>query len=987
MNRLARWRTKPQIDRAWVGVMGVIGVLIALLIIPSWQNTTITNLRERTLNISKFIDDSNELEVALQDMRLAVRGYIISKNGFFSQQYVDASTRQNSSIERLTEDALLIHDLVHPDQISALGTAIDDWRSMRLDHQVALVDAGDIAGAEADFSLSIKQHSFDNIRKKLVPLQTIAKNELLVVQAETVRVHATNFLVNTVLTCLALGALVIVLLGVIRQTRLLDALQLAKSESNELTIALSMRLDELHHQNERLATAQLIMARAMQISRNTSHMQRIVQTIQQTLQVPLVALWHDVDMLTHPIVVCNASADHDTIQNFPATLGHTVLADLFVVHRPVSPLRIAYDDTHAFVLYPLITSGHTVGVLGLLLTETANIDSLVLQQITMVVDNFQLFQQLQLEQQRLRILFDVVPLGFVLVDAQGMVLIKNQRAEQFIPQLTTTTDCKEALGQTTFFGMGGYILQTPELPLMVALAQDTVGTHDIMHELAGVRVPVRHQVVAIYDGDSINGYVLVLEDLREAYELDRLKADFVSMVSHELRTPLAAIVGATTMLVNSGATSPRDTQHDMLLLIQSQGQRLQSLIEDILNLARIDRDGVRLQRDIVDPLTMVRRVVGQNAQIKRRVRITTKGVIPNVWVDGARIEQVINNILDNAEKYAPHGEIEISLAVRATMPPMVACVVRDYGTALSEIEYQRVFDRFFQVQQRSSHGGVGLGLAICKYFVEAHGGSISMQASPNNDGTVVEFTMPLAESAHTVVPYDTGSIYRVLLIEDDTAMQRIMHQMLDTHHFDVVAVGTVFHAQEKITRGQFDLLIVDVMLPDGSGLDFVREVRQWLDVPIMVVTARGSEQDVLTGLRAGVDDYMVKPFNYEEFVLRVQALCRRNHGFDAKEATVAIGDLQISFADKQLSINSQKIEVTPIEYRMLRYLMRHVGQILSHEQILQGVWGERYDQENQYLWVHISHVRRKLQAANITRLTIENVRGIGYRLVYSAPPV
>jgi len=167
-------------------------------------------------------------------------------------------------------------------------------------------------------------------------------------------------------------------------------------------------------------------------------------------------------------------------------------------------------------------------------------------------------------------------------------------------------------------------------------------------------------------------------------------------------------------------------------------------------------------------------------------------------------------------------------------------------------------------------------------------------------------------------------------------------------------------------------------------LDFVREVRMWLDVPILVVTARGSEQDVLTGLRAGVDDYMVKPFNYEEFVLRVQSLCRRNQGFDAKEATVAIGDLQISFADKQFTINGQKIDVTPIEYRMLRYLMRHVGQILSHEQILQGVWGERYDQENQYLWVHMSHIRRKLQAANITHFIIENVRGIGYRLVYNA---
>jgi CHASE3 domain sensor protein len=282
MNRLARWVMKPQIDRAWVGVMGVIGVLIALLIIPSWQNTTIANLRERTLNISKFIDDSNELEVALQDMRLAARGYIISQNSFFSQQYIDASTRQNSSIERLMQDAFLINDLVHPNEISTLGRYIDDWRILHLDHQVALVDAGDIAGAEQDFSLSTKQQSFDNIRRTLVPLRTIAKNELRAVQTETLRVQSATSLVNTILTGLALAALVIVLLGVIRQTRLVYALQSARSESQQLTIALSMRLDELHLQNERMATAQLIMTRAMQIGRHPYHMQRIVQTIQQT---------------------------------------------------------------------------------------------------------------------------------------------------------------------------------------------------------------------------------------------------------------------------------------------------------------------------------------------------------------------------------------------------------------------------------------------------------------------------------------------------------------------------------------------------------------------------------------------------------------------------------------------------------------------------------------------------------------------------------
>lgn len=982
MNRLTRWVKSLHIELSWVGAFGVTLILLALLLIPNWQNNIITESRERSINIGKFIDDCNELEVVLQDMRLAVRGYIISQNVFFSQQYIDASARQANSIERLMQDASLVEDVVNPGELNELNRQINEWRVKRLDHQVALVNAGNIVAATQDFELSTSQQYFDNIRNTLIPMRVNAKNKYIVIQNQTTKLYATNLLVNSVLTCVALGALVIVLLGVIRQKRLLVALQLAKSESNELTNVLSTRLKELHYQNERLATAQLIMTRAMQIGHNTYHMQRIVQTVQQTLQVPLVALWRDADVQTHPIVTCCATDAHDDLAGFPATIAQSLLTELFTLDAITAPVRVAYDNIHEFVLFPLVVRGHRVGVLGLLLSQTTTIDNLILQQITIVIDNFQLFQQLQLEQQRLRVLFDVVPLGFVLVDAQGIVLVKNQQAQQFIPQLTNTSDCRHALATSMFYGMGGYVLQTEDLPLIVALTQSTVGTHDVMHELAGARVPIRHQVVAIYDGDIVNGYVLILDDLRQVYELERLKADFVSMVSHELRTPLAAIVGATTMLTSANNTSPRDVQQEMLLLIQLQGQRLQTLIEDILNLARIDREGVRLRREVIDPLTLIRRVVGNNLKIKRRVRITTKGTIPNVWIDNTRIEQVISNILDNTEKYAPYGEVDISLVMRTSMPPMVTCVVRDYGTALSEIECQRVFDRFYQGQRQSSHGGVGLGLAICKYFVEAHGGVISMQPSLDNNGTVVEFTMPLAEITQHALLNDKNSEYRVLLIEDDSAMQRIMQQMLHMHHFEVVTVGTVFQAHEKITRNQFDLLIVDVMLPDGSGLDFVREVRVWLDTPIMVVTARGNEQDVLTGLRAGVDDYMVKPFNYEEFVLRIQALCRRSGGFDAKSATLAIGNLQISFADKQLMVNDQKIEVTPIEYQMMRYLMRHVGQILTHEQILQGVWGERYDQENQYLWVHISHIRRKLQIANVSQLRIENIRGVGYRLEY-----
>jgi two-component system response regulator MtrA len=336
---------------------------------------------------------------------------------------------------------------------------------------------------------------------------------------------------------------------------------------------------------------------------------------------------------------------------------------------------------------------------------------------------------------------------------------------------------------------------------------------------------------------------------------------------------------------------------------------------------------------------------------------------------------VIHNILDNAEKYAPHGEIEISLSVRTTMPAMVMCVVRDYGTSLSDGDYQRVFDRFYQGQHRTTQGGVGLGLAICKYFVEAHGGTIRMHASPNQDGTEVEFTLPFAEAAQSPVLFDTAAIHRVLLVEDDNAMQRIMHQMLQSQQFDVVAVSTVFHAHEKITRGQFDLLIVDVMLPDGSGLDFVREVRMWLDVPILVVTARGSEQDVLTGLRAGVDDYMVKPFKPQELVARINTRLRRN----TKVGSLSIGSLVIDQMEHKVLKDGQEIALTRLEFDLLAALAKEPGRVFTREALLSEVWGYQHAADTRLVNVHVQRLRSKIESDADNPEHVLTVRGVGYK--------
>ncbi|MEY2846122.1 MAG: hypothetical protein RL076_1668, partial [Chloroflexota bacterium] len=210
-------RSILQVDFAWGGMLFVAGSLTALLVVPTWQNNTLARLREQNVNISQFVEDINDLEVTIQDMRLASRGYIITQNVLFHQQYTDASARQQKIVTKLIQDATLLNDSLTVNELVVLKQAIDDWRVQRLDHQVALVENNNVAAAEADFVQGTKIRAFDAIRTRIDSLRITVRATQNVLQEETQRVHAINLSTNTVLAVVALVALTLVVIGVWRQ--------------------------------------------------------------------------------------------------------------------------------------------------------------------------------------------------------------------------------------------------------------------------------------------------------------------------------------------------------------------------------------------------------------------------------------------------------------------------------------------------------------------------------------------------------------------------------------------------------------------------------------------------------------------------------------------------------------------------------------------------------------------------------------------------
>jgi two-component system KDP operon response regulator KdpE len=221
----------------------------------------------------------------------------------------------------------------------------------------------------------------------------------------------------------------------------------------------------------------------------------------------------------------------------------------------------------------------------------------------------------------------------------------------------------------------------------------------------------------------------------------------------------------------------------------------------------------------------------------------------------------------------------------------------------------------------------------------------------------------------------------ILVVEDELPMRRFLRSALATHGFRVIEAGTIREAERLATESPPAAILLDLGLPDGDGLDLLRRIREWSKAPIIVLSARDREDDKVTALDAGADDYLTKPFGTSELLARIRVAMRhaRNQSV-TDDPVMTIGPIQIDQARHEVAVDGKQVHLTPTEFRLLGFLARHVGKVLTHRQLLQEVWGPRSTHQTHYLRVHMAALRRKIEvdAARPKWLTTEP--GVGYRL-------
>jgi PAS domain S-box-containing protein len=464
-------------------------------------------------------------------------------------------------------------------------------------------------------------------------------------------------------------------------------------------------------------------------------------------------------------------------------------------------------------------------------------------------------------------------------------------------------------------------------------------------------------------------------------EMNR-RIEFTRALAHELKTPLTPVLASIDSLL-------AEMQDERLLsLARNIGRganNLNSRIDELLDLARGEVGILQLNPEYVDPLPLLREVGESVAPVAasrgQSLVLDLPCSLSMVRADVSRVHQILLNLLENAVKFTPkNGKISLKAKER---DGFLVVEVQDTGRGMSRDEQKRVFEPYHRrVGDRSRFSGLGIGLALCKTLVELHGGQIWMRSRVGK-GSTFAFSLPLEGATRDSGVSDTATkLWKILIIEDDQEIVDSISLAFDKDWPEVKLVSTGMGEEgiDLVETEAPDIVILDLGLPDLDGLDVLKSIRLFSSVPVVVLTVRGEERDVIRGLNCGANDYIAKPFRKSELLARLKAQLRKQTPED-QEAPVVCGPLRLDPSTRQLTYGTREIGLTAIEGRLLEHLMRNAGQVTTYSRLTEAVWGEDHPGAIDSLRVYIGYLRAKLEMDARKPKIIRTRAGVGYSLI------
>ncbi len=392
--------------------------------------------------------------------------------------------------------------------------------------------------------------------------------------------------------------------------------------------------------------------------------------------------------------------------------------------------------------------------------------------------------------------------------------------------------------------------------------------------------------------DNARSYELSQEAVREMREIDRLKSQFLANMSHELRTPLNSIIGFSRVILKGIDGPVTDLQNQDLGAIYNSGQHLLGLINDILDLSKIEAGKMELSFEDVNAADLISSVMStvvglvKDKPIKLVKNISTD--LPVIRADPMRVRQILLNLLSNASKFTEEGTITVSTSINSgpTGKPEIMISVTDTGPGISPDDQTKLFQPFSQVDTSPTRktGGTGLGLSICQHLVQMHGGRIGIQ-SDIGKGSTFYFSLPVQQTPEiSDIPID-GRV--ILAIDDDEQVISLYERYLEPQGFHLVALTDPSKARERVRQLKPYAVTLDIMMPGYDGWQVINDLKsdpETRDVPVIICSILEQEEK---GFNLGAADYLVKPIIEDDLI---NALNRLNNDGSIREVLVIDDD-------------------------------------------------------------------------------------------------
>jgi PAS domain S-box-containing protein len=639
---------------------------------------------------------------------------------------------------------------------------------------------------------------------------------------------------------------------------------------------------------------------------------------------------------------------------------------------------------------------------GPFLKEERNLIDAIAQRLGDIVERRQVEEEAQAERRRLQALVDASPAGVFVADAgTGRVTLINREARRILGFLQQPKDRLAPIERAAVYRRpDGQAYAVEELPLERALhGGETVSAEEMFVEFPdGRTIPTLVSATPVYSADGkITSAVAVIQDITPLEEAEKLRSEFLGIVSHELKTPLTAIKGAAATALGSVTPLDRQEIRELFQIIDEQGDRLRDLVSNLLDMTHIEAGRLSVSPEAVDL-----RAILEEAQAtfvrgggSQALRITVPDELPPVSADAGRIVQVVANLLTNAARFSPPTA---SITVEVEHDSVSATVhVRDQGHGIPKEKQHNLFKKFARLHEneRQKLSGSGLGLAICKGIVEAHGGRIWVESAGEGKGATFSFTLPIASETSVISLSDaarsavhlrrvtrTGERTRVLAVDDEPQILRYFKRTLDGAGYEAIVTSDPSQVAGLVEVEEPDLILLDLIMPETSGFDLLRRIREFSNVPVIIVTASEREEDTVQALKMGADDYVIKPFSQTELFARIEAVLRRRVSPDLlnERPPFALGELRINLAERRVAVGGRPVSLSATEYKLLYELATNAGRLLTHDQLLKLVWGSEYEGQTGLLRSFVNLLRRKLGDDATHPRFIFTERGVGYRM-------